>query len=149
MENTKIFVVPGICASLLEDRTGGNELVWIDPRGLALSDDFVALQRSPRDDGDAGAGVSIQAIGLLPLLYGELIAALGDAFAATIEPAPYDWRQGIPASGRSLAARLSSALAADPRVKVAIVAPAIIAASTRPVSARPGGAAAGRHVGVG
>jgi pimeloyl-ACP methyl ester carboxylesterase len=122
VEHTKIFVVPGICASMLEDRTGGNELVWIDPKGLTVGDDFMALQRNGRDDGDAGAGVSIQAIGLLPLLYGELIAALAESFAASIEPAPYDWRQGIPSSGRTLAARLGAALAADPGVRIALVA---------------------------
>jgi pimeloyl-ACP methyl ester carboxylesterase len=120
--NLKLFVVPGICCSQLTDTTGGHDLVWIDPAGLALNDDFLALERKPADDGDAAPGVHIEAAGFLPLLYDTLVAALDDAFDTKVERVPYDWRRNIRTIGAAFADRLRAVLAADAETQVAIVA---------------------------
>lgn len=122
MAGVRIFVVPGISASQLEDQPGGLGVVWIDPAGLTLNNEFAALARRSGDDGDAVAGVHLEAKAVLPILFDALVEALRFSFDADVETFPFDWRSGIPANGRRLAARLGAVLGRDRTTKVALVA---------------------------
>jgi len=138
----RILVLPGIMGSLLHDRSGKLNLVWIDPWNLVFGDDFDELklrwekERSadraphfaehplplPERIPDADDAVLIEACGAVPIIYDLMALALLREFGPVVEFAPYDWRQPIRYLGQGLASRIKALLDQHPALQIALVA---------------------------
>jgi hypothetical protein len=101
-----VIIVPGFLGSELVDLTGGNGLIWIDPKLVFSTGQLLALRLKAfvqgQPDADATAGVSIAANGAIPLIYGGLKY---DLAVRRYDPQifGFDWRKNIDQSAESLA----------------------------------------------
>ena len=140
-ENLRIFILPGIMGSLLHDRAGKLGMVWIDPWNLVFGDDFEEMKlkwdseapaaRSllppvqplhlPRRVPDEDTAVSIEACGVVPIIYDRLALALLHRFGPVVEYVPYDWRQPMHYLGEGLAARIEALVGECPEIEIALV----------------------------
>ena len=102
-----VIIVPGFMGSELVDLTGGNGLIWIDPRLVFSAEELLALRLAGytvgQADVDASSGVTIRSESAVPLLYGGLKYDLGvRRYDARIYG--FDWRKSYDEAAESLAA---------------------------------------------
>ncbi len=104
--NRDVILVPGFMGSQLRDVTGGNGLIWIDPKLPFSTGQLEAMQLADFDaekpDVDATAGVRIQADGAIPFIYALLRAAL-ELDRVHVDVFGFDWRKNITLAAEKLA----------------------------------------------
>ena len=104
--NRDVILVPGFMGSQLRDVTGGNGLIWIDPKLPFSTGQLEAMKLANFDaekpDVDATDGVRIQADGAIPFLYAVLRFAL-EFDQVHVDEFGFDWRKNITLAAEKLA----------------------------------------------
>ena len=118
----RIFILPGMMGSQLNDRDGHHGLLWVDPVGLAIGSDFPALRLTPDGVYDADPGVKIEPAGPVPLIYDKLAFCLMAAFGRSVDYLAYDWRKPISLSGEAVGERIARKVRSDGNVPIVLVA---------------------------
>jgi len=109
-----VIIVPGFMGSELDDVTGDNGLVWIDPLLVLDSDQLSTLQLKKEIDQDETEGVTIQANGAIPAIYGGLKYAL-EFSRYHVDIFGFDWRKHVDASAGPLAELIRARADQPPR----------------------------------
>jgi hypothetical protein len=122
LPKARIFILPGMMGSQLNDRDGHHGLLWVDPVGLAIGSDFPALRLAPDGIHDADPGVKIEPAGPVPLIYDKLAFCLMAAFGRSVEYLAYDWRKPISLSGEAVGERIARKVKSDGDVPIVLVA---------------------------
>ena len=112
-----VIIVPGFMGSTLSDATGGNGLIWIDPKLVINGGQLSALRLAAfagGEDTDAEAGVRIESRGSVPALYDVMTLDL-EVRRYDVQVFPFDWRKDIERSATLLADRIRARLGRKPR----------------------------------
>ncbi|HKA07086.1 MAG TPA: hypothetical protein VKD71_07495 [Gemmataceae bacterium] len=101
-----VIIVPGFMGSELTDVSGGNGLIWIDPKLVLDASQLLALglaeYAAGAPDQDATAGVTIRPHGAIPVLYGGLKYDL-EVRRYSVDIFGFDWRKNADESASDLA----------------------------------------------
>ncbi len=111
------IIVPGFMGSRLSDATGGNGLIWIDPKLVINGDQLSALRLAHfagNVDTDAEPGVRIESYGSIPAIYDVMTLDL-EVRRYDVQVFPFDWRKDIERSATLLADRIRARLGRKPR----------------------------------
>ncbi len=97
-----VILLPGLLGSQLEDASGGNGLIWIDPKLVFDTGKLLALALAPGSDDDATSGVAIRPNGAVPIIYAGLRAAL-EVSRYHVQEIGFDWRKHVDVSANAVA----------------------------------------------